>query len=531
MDELFLAWLSASWLLPYALAVWAAIDVLRVGVSRWWLVPIILVPVVGPIGYYLLVRCPWAPAATALSGDVGLQARGARTRLAEHEVQLAHWRGAAVLAEAGEDLLVLGRAREAEARFREARDAGAPVEEGSWGLARALQAQGRLSEAIPFLQEVVAEKPDHAFGDALLDLARCLDEAGHAEAAEAALRDVLARRDKAEARVRLARLLMRRGEAGDVGAIGEAGRLLEELRDGSKTLVGFERRRVLPWLRAARRLTAGSTRLPSPPQAGIPRRQRRHVALTAGAVLLLALHLGSCVVPGLAYRAFGPDVADHQALFEATARLRTLDTEHPWNDVAAGRPFSEVTLDEALLERWLRVREGIVPELRRAAAADERMLSRSVTDVLLTAGEQVASKGALARAFADALEREAMGPTTFAAIVAMAEARHLERSAAMPYNLPEHLWAEWRQLRWQLPVPSNPSAIEPTDPSIPSAHDATRRREALAARRREEIAARARADLALTPATRELLARREKRLRALPADGLPSLLDTIDDAL
>jgi hypothetical protein len=240
--------------LPLLLSLLACIDIGRRGEAWWWYAIVLLFPIVGPIAYFVVTRR--VAGAVDSRGTTGQRRRHAQARLRDLEVQLAHWRGPAVLAESGEELLALGRNADAEARFREARQVGAPPEDVNLGLAEALVAQGRPADAIVPLQELVAQHPDHGMGRAALLLARCLDETDRAAEAEAQLRTVLARRNEPEARVRLARRLLLRGERAE----GET--LAREVVDEAGLLSPALRRAQAPWTRAAQRLLRGKLDLP-----------------------------------------------------------------------------------------------------------------------------------------------------------------------------------------------------------------------------------------------------------------------------
>ncbi|MFL6232933.1 MAG: tetratricopeptide repeat protein [Thermoanaerobaculia bacterium] len=243
---------------PAILAVAALIDCARVGAGWYWYWIILWFPVVGPLAYFVVVRSPvFAGTSTALVSPHVARRQQARRRLRQLQVQLAHWRGPGVLAEAGEELLVLGKLREAEAHFREARQNGAGVEDVNFGLAQALEMQGRWDEAAPLLTELVAVEPDSHLGEGPLHLARSLDESGRRDEAEAALRKVLEKRTVIEAQIRLARLLYAKGEKA------EADRIVAEVRNDAKLLPRYLKRRHWRWIWAARGLSA-TTRLPKP---------------------------------------------------------------------------------------------------------------------------------------------------------------------------------------------------------------------------------------------------------------------------
>ncbi|HEY2293803.1 MAG TPA: tetratricopeptide repeat protein [Thermoanaerobaculia bacterium] len=272
---------------PAILAVAALIDCARAGAGWYWYWIIFAFPVVGPLAYFIVVRSPlFAGTSSTLVPPHVARRRQARRRLRELQVQLAHWRGPGVLAEAGEELLVLGKLREAEAHFREARQNGAGVEDVNFGLAQALEMQGRWTEAAPLFAELVAVEPDSHLGEGPLHLARCLDESGRRDEAEAALRKVLEKRTVIEAQVLLARLLYAKGQKD------EADRIVAEVRNDARLLPRYLKRLHRRWLWAARGLSA-TTRLPRPRVEGALAPSGGRVLTVVAALALAALAAGA----------------------------------------------------------------------------------------------------------------------------------------------------------------------------------------------------------------------------------------------
>jgi hypothetical protein len=283
-------------LVPLVLAITALVDCVRVGASWYWIWIILAFPFVGPIAYFIVVRSP------ALGGRQGAllspyvaRRLQARRRLRELAIQLSHWRGPGILVEAGEELLVLGKYKEAEAHFREAQQAGAAVEDVNFGLAQALEMQGRWPEAAALLEALVAVEPDSHLGEGPLQLGRSLDESGRRDEAEAVLRRVLAKRTVIEAQVRLARILYIKGEKE------EAAKLDAEILSDAKILPRYLKRLHGPWLRAARGLSA-SSRLPRPRIEGGASGDRLRMVLLASAgvvVLVVLMSALTCGGPGV----------------------------------------------------------------------------------------------------------------------------------------------------------------------------------------------------------------------------------------
>lgn len=273
-------------LVPGVIAVVALVDAIRMRADWYWFIIILAFPLFGSIAYFVVMRSSLLGARNAamMSPHAArrLQARG---RLRQLEVQLSHWRGPAVLAEAGEETLVLGKPQEAEKLLRESQENGGAVEDVNFPLAQALEMQGRWDEAVPLLGALCKIEPDARLGQGPLHLARSLDESGRKDEAEAVLRKVLERRTVIEAQVRLARILFLKGEKE------EADRILAEVLNDARILPRYLQREHRPWIRAARRLKSGSDRLPAPRFEGQPRAGQswRVAAAVAGGLLLLAM--------------------------------------------------------------------------------------------------------------------------------------------------------------------------------------------------------------------------------------------------
>ncbi|HEV7671630.1 MAG TPA: tetratricopeptide repeat protein [Thermoanaerobaculia bacterium] len=277
--------------LPWILNLVAIVDVVRVGASWYWIWIILMFPGLGALAYFVVVRSGWLGGRGRSLSPVTARRFQARRRIRELNVQLTHWRGPAVLAEKGDELLVLAKYEEALQHFLEAQKNGAAVEDVNFGLAQAYQMLGRFAEAVPVLDELVQAMPDAYLGRGLMQLGRSLDESGEKERAEQVLRQVLARRTVIEAQVRLARLLLARGEKD------EAQQILAEVKADAAVLPRYLRREHGAWIRAARNLRSATARLPRPSIEGGEKPGRRlRLALAAAAALILALLVGRYVM-------------------------------------------------------------------------------------------------------------------------------------------------------------------------------------------------------------------------------------------
>ncbi len=277
--------------LPWILNLIAIVDVVRMGASWYWIWIILMFPGIGAVAYFVVVRSGWLGSRAQSLSPATARRLQARRRIRALTIQLNHWRGPAVLAEMGDELLVLGKYDEALKLFLEAKENGGAVEDVNFGLAQAHQMLGRYDQAVPMLDELVRQTPDAYLGRAMLQLGRSLDESGDKARAEQVLRQVLERRTIIEAQVRLARLLIVRGEKD------EARRLLDEVKNDAAVLPRYLKREHAPWIRAARGLRSESARLPRPWIEGGEKPGRRlRLAIAAVVGVLLFLWIGSYVV-------------------------------------------------------------------------------------------------------------------------------------------------------------------------------------------------------------------------------------------
>ena len=506
--------------LPMILAVVAFIDSLRVGAGWYWCLIIFGFPVIGPIAYFLVVRSPALGARNALLMSPGVARRlQAKRRLREIQVQLSNWRGPGLLVEAGEELLVLSRYREAEAHFREARENGAAPEDVSFGLAQALQMQGRFADAVPLLEKLCDIEPDARLGEGPLALARALDESGRRDEAEAVLRRVVERRSKIEAQVRLARLLLQKGETQ------QARQLQSEIAAESAALPRYLKRRYRKWIRAARSLRAGS-RMPRPEVEGaFPPGLRLKMGLAAAAAVLVVAMFGigyiSFIAGGL--QDSGVEAARTEQL---RARLEAIDQQHRWT---RGDDLARVDLTLEDLDRFLRVRRGVEPALRESARQHQRyeeQLAR-LSESPWTASSKIAAatkalrsaQNDLIQSVAEELEREGMGPQELENLVALIEWRYLRRREALVFAVPDYEREDWVLASQTLE--SQPGPDVPVDASYQKHLERTRAKAA-------SMEQRASAAAELSPATRQLLDSRRAELDRLDPSGLAYLINALD---
>lgn len=300
MGSLMVVVALVSQVVPLALAILAVVHIIRNGSERWWILPVLMFPLLGPLAYFLVVGIPGVGGKQAHVWSELANRRAARRRVLDGEARLRHAQLPAVAADVADDLLALRRFAEAERHYRAALSTLPDRLDIAYGLAVSLMAQGRCQEALPLLESVCARDPRFRFGDARLGLARCLDETGEDQRLEVELRELLRGSTSAEAQVRLAALLGRSGRGE------EAVRLSASLLGDARAWPSYLRARNRRFLKLARQLAAGR-RVSVPPAASLLRPPPIPVwvivAIALGVIVVLLLI-------GLALTSLPPEVID-----------------------------------------------------------------------------------------------------------------------------------------------------------------------------------------------------------------------------
>ena len=245
-----LAWLF-DWLSPtnpvYLLfglfALWMLVDAIRRG--EWlWVLFIVIFPVLNAPLYFFLV---YRQAAGPMAG-FELPGTQTRARIKELEDRIHHLDKARDHADLGDVYLRQGRLAKAEASYRAALDREPEDLDTQAHYGQCLLRAGRSQEALPFLQRVVTEEPDHDFGHTLMALAETYAALGQTEAALACWQQVLERHTYARARVQLAKVYQQ------IGRDAEARAVLEEVLRDDAHAPGFQRARERVWVGQAKSL-------------------------------------------------------------------------------------------------------------------------------------------------------------------------------------------------------------------------------------------------------------------------------------
>jgi hypothetical protein len=241
---------SLLFILHLAVQVGLIVHVIKTGRNTAWIIAIAFLPVVGWIAYAVVEVLP-----SILGGRTARRARSGVQRMidpdrdlrrASAEVQISG--NVDARRRLGEELLERGQFAEASEVYEGAlkgifeQDATLLL-----GLARAQFGKEAFAEARATLERLRHHNPEYQSPDAQLLYARALEALGALEEAESAYAAAAAGYPGAEARLRYALLLKRRGKTE------EGRRLLQDLLDGAKLGPSHYRRAQAQWLDIARR--------------------------------------------------------------------------------------------------------------------------------------------------------------------------------------------------------------------------------------------------------------------------------------
>lgn len=415
-------------LLPLVLSIAALVDIVRTRAEWYWFLIVFFFPFIGPIVYFAVAYGPWNVAKVS---PVAARRRQARQRLAVLAVQLSHWRGPAVLAEAGEHWMALGKLDLAESHFREALAAGAEARQVHLPLAEILMVRGRrYREAADLLRPLYEQEPDFRFGAARLALARCLDELGEAAEAERVLRELLVKRSPPEARVRLARLALRRGDTR------EAQELVAAVLAEGAYLLPEAKRQARVWLRAAKKLRSPDQ--PLPPPTLETSSTSRSLWVVGGSLVAAVLALPWVFPWLLASFMANPLMAAYERQASLRNELAALEGTLPAIDFDTADPDPATTT-------YLALREELDPELALVAAT--RLRSGQIEGLgwgLLSAQRRALdAENTLLEKLIPTLRRHQVRPSQALELIGRLEWACLQRESAFVTVLPTHFRTDW----------------------------------------------------------------------------------------
>ncbi|MHB8522686.1 MAG: tetratricopeptide repeat protein [Limisphaerales bacterium] len=235
---------SHLWLaLVFAFQLWMLVDAIRR--SEWiWAVLIFLFSGLTALIYFFLVYRAAPPPA------LGFEIPGAtdRRRIKELQDQIHHLDKAYHYGQLADIYFQQGKLPLAEANYRAALEREPDETDTRAHLGQCLLRQHKVAEARPLLEKVVAEKPDHDYGNTLMALAEALAELGQIDAAIAAWQRVLEGHSYARARVQLAELHFARNQTEPARA-----ELDQAVTDDAHS-PAFHRKQERVWIRRAKQL-------------------------------------------------------------------------------------------------------------------------------------------------------------------------------------------------------------------------------------------------------------------------------------
>jgi len=241
---------SLAFILSLAVQAGLIVHVIKTGRNMLWIFAIGLLPVAGSLAYVVVELLP-----ELFGGKTARRAKSSMQRMVDPNRDLR--RASAEVEISGN---VDARRRLAEElferdQFGEAIEVYAGGLKGVFehdptlllGLARAQFSNGAFADARASLERLTQHNPDFKSADAQLLYARTLEAENALEEAERAYQAAAAGYPGAEARLRQALLLKRRGK------MDEARRILKDLLDGAKLGPAHYRRAQAQWLDVARR--------------------------------------------------------------------------------------------------------------------------------------------------------------------------------------------------------------------------------------------------------------------------------------
>lgn len=241
-----LDWPSAPVLLLVTVfQIWMLIDAVR---RREWVWVLFLLVFSGfaALWYYLTV---YRDGATSTRG-FELPGAHDRRRIKELRAQIHHLDKAHHYSQLGDIYFQQGKLAPAESNYRAALERDPEDPDTRSHLGQCLLRLKRAADARPLLESVVAENPNHDYGYTLMALAETQAAMDDTDGAIAAWERVTASHSYPRAKVQLAELYLKKGDAA------AARTQLEEVIGDDPHGPAFQRRRDRVWVRRARRLLA-----------------------------------------------------------------------------------------------------------------------------------------------------------------------------------------------------------------------------------------------------------------------------------
>jgi hypothetical protein len=231
-------------LIGVAFQIWMLIHAARNGEWFWFLFMFIF-PFINPILYYFLVYRNSQP---LNAPTFELPGAGVRRRIKELQGQIHHLDKAHHHAQLADIYFSQGKLKLAEDSYKASLERDPTDIDARAHYGQCLFRLGRPKEALPFLQKVVEENPQHEYGQSMMMYAESLTALGEKDAAIAAWRKVLERHTYSQARVQYAQLLLEKGEKE------QARHELHEVITDAGHVPAFQKRRERAWVKQAKSL-------------------------------------------------------------------------------------------------------------------------------------------------------------------------------------------------------------------------------------------------------------------------------------
>lgn len=242
------------WILSLAISVALVVHVVKTGRDRFWIYILVFLPVAGPIAYFIVEVLPglWGSRTTQRAVKTVRKTLDPERDLRKLDSERQFSNNIDAHRRYAEELVAHGRGAEAMEVYRSSlkgiyeHDATLML-----GLAEAQFTDGRFGEARQTLDELRYHNPDFKSADGHLLYARALEGEGNLDKSLSEYRALAEYYPGAEARVRYAQLLKRRGDNET------AAKVLKELLDLSKRAPRHYRKMQREWLDAAQREMQG----------------------------------------------------------------------------------------------------------------------------------------------------------------------------------------------------------------------------------------------------------------------------------
>jgi hypothetical protein len=226
-----------------AVQVWMIVDAIRN--REWvWVILMLALPGIGTLWYYFNVY----GGAGSLTRGFELPGAVDRRRIKELQAQIHHLDKPHHHSQLGDIYFQQGKLDKAEVCYRAAMERDPQDIDTRAHFGQCLLRQKKPQEALPLLQGVVNEKPEHDYGYSMMALAETHMALGNTGAAIDIWQYVTQNHNYARARVQLAELLFAKGKKDE--ALAEA----REVLNDEPHSPAYQRKRDRPWVGRARRL-------------------------------------------------------------------------------------------------------------------------------------------------------------------------------------------------------------------------------------------------------------------------------------